>query len=101
MKGTTIGQENSGSGHRIRVHNHHHWKILSPAAKRRAVDMLQKVLGMSERLACKAVGRPRSPPISVFGTRPGWQRGQRLLQVRDVSLWLLSINAGRLCSDRR
>ncbi|NOP99609.1 MULTISPECIES: IS3 family transposase [Mycobacteriaceae] len=35
-------------------------KILSPAAKRRAVDMLKDVLGMSERLACKAVGLARS-----------------------------------------
>ncbi|MGE2736101.1 IS3 family transposase [Mycolicibacterium vaccae] len=31
-------------------------KILSPAAKRRAVDMLITTLDMSERLACKAVG---------------------------------------------
>ena len=31
-------------------------KILSPAAKRRAVDMLTTTLSMSERLACKAVG---------------------------------------------
>src|SRR3954469_16228849 len=60
MKGTTFGQENSGSGHRIRVHNHHHWKLLSPTAKRRAVDMLTTTLGMSERLACKAVGLARS-----------------------------------------
>jgi deazaflavin-dependent oxidoreductase (nitroreductase family) len=28
MKGTKLGQENSGSGHRIRVHHHHHWKML-------------------------------------------------------------------------
>ncbi|KAA8963990.1 IS3 family transposase [Mycobacterium sp.] len=35
-------------------------KILSPAAKRRAVDMLKEVLGLSERLACKAVGLARS-----------------------------------------
>ncbi|WP_345317562.1 IS3 family transposase, partial [Mycobacterium paraffinicum] len=35
-------------------------KILSPAAKRRAVDMLTTTLGMSERLACKAVGLTRS-----------------------------------------
>jgi len=33
---------------------------LSPAAKRRAVDMLKSVMGMSERLACKAVGLARS-----------------------------------------
>ncbi|WP_454231480.1 IS3 family transposase [Mycolicibacterium fortuitum] len=35
-------------------------KILSPAAKRRAVDMLKDTLNMSERLACKAVGLARS-----------------------------------------
>jgi hypothetical protein len=35
-------------------------KILSPAAKRRAVDMLTTTFGMSERLACKAVGLARS-----------------------------------------
>ena len=33
---------------------------MSPAAKRRAVDMLKSALGMSERLACKAVGLARS-----------------------------------------
>ncbi|MBN7458502.1 IS3 family transposase [Mycobacteroides abscessus subsp. abscessus] len=35
-------------------------KILSPAAKRRAVDMLKDTMSMSERLACKAVGLARS-----------------------------------------
>ncbi|WP_328656181.1 IS3 family transposase [Nocardia salmonicida] len=35
-------------------------KILSPAAKRRAVDMLKRTLSMSEWLACKAVGLARS-----------------------------------------
>jgi len=35
-------------------------KTLSPAAKRRAVDMLKDTLTMSERLACKAVGLARS-----------------------------------------
>jgi len=33
---------------------------LSPDAKRRAVDMLKEVLGLSERLACKAVGLARA-----------------------------------------
>ncbi|MGV7348534.1 IS3 family transposase [Mycobacterium kansasii] len=33
---------------------------MSPAAKRRAVDMLKDTMSMSERLACKAVGLPRS-----------------------------------------
>ncbi|WP_112649936.1 IS3 family transposase [Mycobacterium xenopi] len=35
-------------------------KILNPDAKRRAVDMLKEILGVSERLACKAVGLARS-----------------------------------------
>lgn len=35
-------------------------KILSPDAKRRAVDMLKVVLSVSEQLACKAVGLARS-----------------------------------------
>ena len=54
------GQENCGSHHLTSTHTHHHWKILSPAAKRRAVDMLKVTLSMSERLACKAVGLARS-----------------------------------------
>ncbi|WP_377454553.1 IS3 family transposase [Rhodococcoides fascians] len=35
-------------------------KILGPAAKRAAVDMLVTTMGMSKRLACKAVGLARS-----------------------------------------
>ncbi|WP_086009092.1 IS3 family transposase [Nocardia brevicatena] len=35
-------------------------KILGPAAKRRAVDMLLRVKGLSERFACKVVGLHRS-----------------------------------------
>ncbi|WP_225732374.1 MULTISPECIES: IS3 family transposase [unclassified Nocardia] len=35
-------------------------KILSPAAKRRATDMLREVRGLSERFACKVVGLSRS-----------------------------------------
>ncbi|WP_280335623.1 IS3 family transposase [Nocardia wallacei] len=38
---------------------HHDWKILSPSAKRRAVDMLKQVKGLSERFACKVVGLHR------------------------------------------
>ncbi|MFF7939812.1 IS3 family transposase [Nocardia gamkensis] len=34
--------------------------MLGPAAKRRAVDMLKQVMGMSERFACKVVGLHRS-----------------------------------------
>ncbi|WP_370369893.1 IS3 family transposase [Mycolicibacterium sp. CH28] len=35
-------------------------KILDPAAKRRAVDMLVTTMRLSKRLACRAVGLPRS-----------------------------------------
>jgi putative transposase len=35
-------------------------KILDPAAKRRAVDMLVTTMKLSKRLACRAVGLPRS-----------------------------------------
>ncbi|MGV7441254.1 IS3 family transposase [Mycobacterium kansasii] len=49
-------------------------KILSPAAKRRAVDMLKATLSMSERLACKAVGLARSTyrrlPLAQTPTDP-------------------------------
>jgi DNA-binding CsgD family transcriptional regulator len=49
-------------------------KILSPAAKRRAVDMLKDTLSMSERLACKAVGLARStyrgPPVAPTPADP-------------------------------
>ena len=55
---------------------------LSPAAKRRAVDMLKETLSMSERLACKAVGlsrsthrrllRPSCPPIPTWMCGPGY-----------------------------
>ncbi|MCV7275540.1 IS3 family transposase [Mycolicibacter arupensis] len=49
-------------------------KILSPAAKRRAVEMLANTLGMSERLACKAVGLARSTcrrlPLAQTPTDP-------------------------------
>ena len=34
-------------------------KFLSPAAERRAVDVLKETLSMSQRLACKAVGLAR------------------------------------------
>ena len=47
-------------------------KILSPAAKRRAVDMLKDTLSMSERLACKAVGLARSTYRRLpIGADPG------------------------------
>jgi len=60
MKGTGSARKFRGHNLRTAPRNHHHWKILSPAAKRRAVDMLKDTMSMSERLACKAVGLARS-----------------------------------------
>lgn len=45
-------------------------KILSPAAKRRAVDMLKDTLSMSERLACMAVGLTRFTTDASRSHRP-------------------------------
>ena len=59
-KGTRSARKFRGHNLRPASRNHHHWKILSPAAKRHAVDMLKDTLSMSERLACKAVGLARS-----------------------------------------
>jgi putative transposase len=59
---------------------------LSPAAKRRAVDMLKEVKGVSERLACKAVGLARSTyrriPLAQTPTDPDAELRQWL---RDYS----------------
>ena len=60
LKGTRSARKFRGHNLGTASRNHHHWKILSPAAKRRAVDMLTTTLSMSERLACKAVGLARS-----------------------------------------
>ncbi|MFN8087927.1 MAG: IS3 family transposase [Mycobacterium sp.] len=59
-------------------------KFLSPAAKRRAVDMLKDTMRMSERLACNAVGLARSTyrrlpqsqrPIDPDADTRNWLRG--------------------------
>jgi len=60
MKGTRSARKFQGHNLETAPRNHHHWKILSPAAKRRAVDMLKDTLSLSERLACTAVGLARS-----------------------------------------
>jgi hypothetical protein len=52
-----VGRGRAGEG---RASGGGQGKILSPAAKRRAVDMLKDTLSMSERLACKAVGLART-----------------------------------------
>ena len=52
-----------------------HWKVLSPAAKRRVVDMLKDTLSMSERLACKAVGLARSTYRRLPQAQPPADRG--------------------------
>ena len=84
MKGTRPARKFQGHNLGTASRNHHHWKLLSPAAKRRAVDMLKKTLSMSERLACKAVGLARSTyrnlPIAQTRReyeRPGLAAGHR------------------------
>ena len=63
------GQEIYGSHHsgrhRLKVH---HWKLLTPDCRRRAVQALQVQFGVTERRACRVVGQPRStqrlkPPV--------------------------------------
>jgi len=70
-------------------------KILSPAAKCRAVDMLKEVLGMSERLACKAVGLARSTyrrtPIALTPADPD----------ADLRQWLRTYSTGHPCHGFR
>ena len=39
----------------------HHWKLLTPDRRRRAVAALQEQFGVSERRACKVVGQPGPP----------------------------------------
>ena len=58
-----------------------------PGAERRAVDMLKEVLGMSERLACKAVGLARSTyrrlPVAVTPADPDADLRQLLRELLD------------------
>lgn len=55
---------------------------MSPTAKRNAVNMLQEVLGLSERFACKVVGQPRAtqrkPPAASTTADPN----------RELRSWL-------------
>ncbi|MCX8555514.1 MULTISPECIES: IS3 family transposase [Mycobacteriaceae] len=70
-------------------------KILSPAAKRRAVDMLKDTLSMSERLACKAVGLARSTyrnlPMALTPSDPD----------ADMRVWLRSYATKHPCHGFR
>ncbi|MCV7036683.1 IS3 family transposase [Mycobacterium heckeshornense] len=70
-------------------------KILSPAAKRRAVDMLKEVLSMSERLACKAVGLARSTyrrtPVAATPADPD----------ADLRVWLRAYATKHPCHGFR
>ncbi|MCH9667173.1 MAG: IS3 family transposase [Actinomycetia bacterium] len=70
-------------------------KILSPAAKRRAVDMLKDTLSMSERLACRAVGLARSTyrrlPLAQTPTDPD----------ADMRAWLRAYAAKHPCHGFR
>jgi hypothetical protein len=67
----------------------------SPAAKRRAVDVLTTTLGMTERLACKAVGLARSthrrPPVSQAPVDPD----------ADMRAWLRSYATKNPCHGFR
>ena len=67
----SIGQEISGSQPRDGVQKPSSLEILSPAAKRRAVDTLKTTLSMSERLACKAVGLAGSTYRRLPSEGPG------------------------------
>jgi putative transposase len=70
-------------------------KILSPVAKRRAVDMLKDTLSMSERLACKAVGLARSTyhhlPVRQTSSDPD----------AEMRAWLRSYAAKHACHGFR
>ena len=63
------GQEIYGSRHSGRHRPEvHHWKLLTPDCRRRAVVALQEQFGVKERRACRVVGQPRStqrlkPPV--------------------------------------
>jgi putative transposase len=54
------GQEICGSDRPRSAHPHHHWKLLSPERKRRAVKACQARFGASERFTCRALSQPRS-----------------------------------------
>lgn len=68
---------------------------MSPAAKRRAVDMLKEVRGMSERLACKAVGLARSTyrrtPVALTPDDPD----------ADLRRWLRTYSTAHPCHGFR
>jgi putative transposase len=67
--------------------HHHHWKLLTPNRKRRAVEVLRDRFGVSERRACTVVGLHRS----TMGLSPP----QRTAQEAELSAWLR-----RFCTDR-
>ena len=68
-------------------------KILSPAAKRRAVDMLKETLSMSERMACRAVGLACSTywrlPLAATPADPD----------ADLRGWLRAYATGHPCQN--
>ena len=70
-------------------------KILSPAAKRRAVDMLKETLSMSERMACRAVGLACSTywrlPLAATPADPD----------ADLRGWLRAYATGHPCHGFR
>ncbi len=59
-KARNSGQETYESDHAGRHRHHHHWKLLSPERRRAAVHHLMKVMGVSERFACRVTGQNRT-----------------------------------------
>ena len=66
-RGLTGPKKGTRSARKFRGHtlgpasrNHHHWKLLTPNRKRRAVEVLRDRFGVSERRACTVVGIHRS-----------------------------------------
>jgi hypothetical protein len=67
VRGSTGPLKGTRSARKFRSHNlgtasrnHHHWKLLSPERRRAAVRHLQRVLGVSERFACRVAGQHRA-----------------------------------------
>ena len=102
----TIGQENSGSQPQAPAsRNHHHWKILSPAAKRHfAVDMLQGRQGhLQNGLACKSSrARPLHLPTRPAGGEPKGRSGRRsaglAARLRQAHPVMGFVGPGRRCA---
>ena len=49
-------------------------QLLSPTQRRAAVEHVRRRLGVSERLACRAIGQPRSTQRYVGRPKAEWDR---------------------------